>query len=185
MKCLIKINIAAAVSKAKALQNAEDCLSDDERLKQELSKTLELEEGIKTENPLQSPNESHFALTPLTQSKTHSPANGFTSVDCSTILCQELDRLERRLVNESSSDDNFSNMEVKDAPINLENIDSLLSPTEENIAMFPQLPLDDNEDKKSVAAECENQPKEVFDLKSFKKEVSITQFFFKQNTLNC
>ncbi|XP_013162820.1 PREDICTED: uncharacterized protein LOC106114244 [Papilio xuthus] len=48
---------------------------------------------------LQSPIESHFAVTPTTESKTSSPANGFTSVEGGKLLCEELDNL--------NIDDNF------------------------------------------------------------------------------
>ncbi|KAL0820601.1 hypothetical protein ABMA28_006444 [Loxostege sticticalis] len=42
---------------------------------------------------LQSPIESHFAVTPTIDSKTSSPANGFTSAECGQLLCEELDNL--------------------------------------------------------------------------------------------
>lgn len=42
---------------------------------------------------LQSPIESHFAVTPTTESKNSSPANGFTSIECNQLLCDELDNL--------------------------------------------------------------------------------------------
>ncbi|XP_068620301.1 protein FAM91A1 [Battus philenor] len=42
---------------------------------------------------LQSPIESHFAVTPTTDSKTSSPANGFTTVEGGKLLCDELDSL--------------------------------------------------------------------------------------------
>ncbi|CAH2042152.1 unnamed protein product, partial [Iphiclides podalirius] len=42
---------------------------------------------------LQSPIESHFAVTPTADSKTGSPANGFTSVEGGKLLCEELDSL--------------------------------------------------------------------------------------------
>ncbi|CAG5036134.1 unnamed protein product [Parnassius apollo] len=44
-------------------------------------------------NRLQSPIESHFAVTPTTESKTSSPANGFTSTEGGKLLCEELDNL--------------------------------------------------------------------------------------------
>lgn len=44
-------------------------------------------------NRLQSPIESHFAVTPTTDSKTSSPANGFTSAEGGKLLCEELDSL--------------------------------------------------------------------------------------------
>ncbi|GBP22606.1 Protein FAM91A1, partial [Eumeta japonica] len=52
------------------------------------------EEFMRTSNVrLQSPIESHFAITPSTESKNSSPANGFTSVECGQLLCEELDSL--------------------------------------------------------------------------------------------
>ncbi|XP_059059037.1 protein FAM91A1 [Achroia grisella] len=42
---------------------------------------------------LQSPIESHFAVTPTVDSKHSSPANGFTSVEGGQLLCEELDNL--------------------------------------------------------------------------------------------
>ncbi|XP_050352579.1 protein FAM91A1 [Nymphalis io] len=44
-------------------------------------------------NRLQSPIESHFAVTPTGDSKTSSPANGFTSAEGGKLLCEELDSL--------------------------------------------------------------------------------------------
>lgn len=51
------------------------------------------EEYSKTLTRLQSPIESHFAVTPTTESKNSSPANGFTSAECGQLLCDELDNL--------------------------------------------------------------------------------------------
>lgn len=51
------------------------------------------EEYSKTLTRLQSPIESHFAITPTTESKNSSPSNGFTSVECGQLLCDELDNL--------------------------------------------------------------------------------------------
>lgn len=51
------------------------------------------EEFSKTLTRLQSPIESHFAVTPTTESKNSSPANGFTSAECGQLLCDELDNL--------------------------------------------------------------------------------------------
>lgn len=42
---------------------------------------------------LQSPIESHFAVTPTVESMTGSPANGFTSLEGGQLLCEELDNL--------------------------------------------------------------------------------------------
>ncbi|CAH0724271.1 unnamed protein product, partial [Brenthis ino] len=54
----------------------------------------ETAEYTKTINSrLQSPIESHFAVSPTTDSKTSSPSNGFTSVESGRLLCEELDNL--------------------------------------------------------------------------------------------
>ncbi|XP_075981058.1 protein FAM91A1 [Anticarsia gemmatalis] len=51
------------------------------------------EEYTKSIARLQSPIESHFAVTPTTESKNSSPANGFTTVEGGQLLCDELDNL--------------------------------------------------------------------------------------------
>ncbi|XP_061720998.1 protein FAM91A1 [Cydia pomonella] len=52
------------------------------------------ESGDKSDDKrLQSPIESHFAVTPSTDSKTSSPANGFTTVEGGQLLREELDNL--------------------------------------------------------------------------------------------
>lgn len=153
-------------------------------MRQQLAENLNLD-NILQQNPLQSPIESHFALTPIVQSKTHSPANGFTSVDCSNILCQELDQLEKQVDTGETSGSDSSNlvMEADNWDIdwkneseksNLETIDNLLSPVDENISMFAQLPgagksADNAESVSGNVIEQNNA--EVFDTKSFKKEV--------------
>jgi hypothetical protein len=82
------------------------------------------------EDLLQSPDESHFALTPVSDSQRSSPANGFTSKESSELLRRELDELEeketRRMAHAVS-------------------IDGLMSPTDENISMFSR---DDSEEPK-------------------------------------
>lgn len=75
------------------------------------------------EKTLQSPVESHFALTPVTGSETSSPANGFASQECTDLLQQELDKLEVLEV---------ENSKRQAAPP----ADTLLSPTDEHIDMF-------------------------------------------------
>lgn len=58
---------------------------------------------------LQSPIESHFAVTPTTDSKASSPANGFTSIESGKLLCEELDNLniDTHLSKESIVSDDF------------------------------------------------------------------------------
>ncbi|XP_022920687.1 protein FAM91A1 [Onthophagus taurus] len=77
---------------------------------------------ISNEDRLQSPVESHFALTPTKNaSGANSPANGFLSKDCTDILKHELDQLELQ--------------EDEDELKRTKN-DSLLSPIDGNISMF-------------------------------------------------
>lgn len=91
------------------------------------------------EKLLQSPIETHFAVTPVSHSQAPSPANGFTSLDCSDILCQELDKLDQeqilsvqKITGEDGSE-KPTELKLDDTILTLE---SLLSPTEENISMF-------------------------------------------------
>ncbi|XP_045502023.1 protein FAM91A1 [Colias croceus] len=56
-----------------------------------VEKTTEYTKSINSR--LQSPIESHFAVTPTTDSKASSPANGFTSAEGGKLLCEELDNL--------------------------------------------------------------------------------------------
>lgn len=67
---------------------------------------------------LQSPVESHFALTPVNNSESSSPANGFTNQESTELLQEELDKLEI-----------LENSKKTKA-------DALLSPTDEHINMF-------------------------------------------------
>lgn len=160
----------------------EENIANEKKLRQQLSENLHLDDILK-ENPLQSPNESHFALTPIAQSKTHSPANGFTSVDCSNILCQELDQLEKQVSDSDNALSDALNSEEKwdidwtpeCDKSQLDTVDNLLSPMDENISMFAQLPSAD-----SNAARLDNVSNvtikdtiEICDSKSFKKEVNF------------
>lgn len=99
---------------------------------------------------MQSPVESHFAITPVTNSERSSPANGFTSLDCTDLLQQELDQLELQHVEQT--EDNVK--QEKTPELNLQStfsIDGLLSPTEETISMFLRT---HEEDKQSENNEC-------------------------------
>lgn len=83
------------------------------------------------EKKLQSPVENHFALTPITNSQSSSPANGFTSQECTNLLQEELDQLEiREEVRDSRKEQVALNMK------NSLSVDGLQSPTDENISMF-------------------------------------------------
>lgn len=90
---------------------------------------------------LRSPVESHFAMTPVTQSSSNSPANGFTSEDCTDILCQELEKLDKEQehilsVEKSNNTNNNNNNKPADLKLDLVTVESIMSPTEENISMF-------------------------------------------------
>lgn len=88
------------------------------------------------EDKLQSPVESHFALTPASSSATSSPANGFISHDCTDILNEELDQLEEGT---TLTVEKITNESGKSVEFTIENtvlVESLLSPTNENINMF-------------------------------------------------
>lgn len=84
---------------------------------------------------LQSPVESHFAVTPVANSEGSSPANGFTSVDCNDLLQQELDELEQK----ESKQTPEKKDDVGVRFINTVSMDGLLSPTDENISMFSRM----------------------------------------------
>lgn len=86
--------------------------------------------GLEPERLLQSPVESHFAVTPVDGSERSSPANGFVSKDSTDLLNKELDQLETPVVEELSPS-------VKPFLVrSVASIDSLLSPMDENISMF-------------------------------------------------
>lgn len=95
------------------------------------------------ERKLQSPVENHFALTPVTTSESSSPANGFTSQECTDLLREELDHL---VVHE----------EVREAKeslgleLNLKSsvsVEGLVSPLDENISMFTRDRESESKDK--------------------------------------
>lgn len=77
---------------------------------------------------LQSPVESHFALTPSTNSESSSPKNGFTSIEGTNLLQEELDQL---IMTEMKQDSEMTCC-VKGSI----SVDGLQSPTDENINMF-------------------------------------------------
>lgn len=85
---------------------------------------------LEPETYLQSPVESHFAVTPVESSERSSPANGFVSKDSTDLLNEELDLIDSGVMNMES---------VPQTPPNIASVasyDTLLSPTEENISMF-------------------------------------------------
>ncbi|CAG9815575.1 unnamed protein product [Phaedon cochleariae] len=97
---------------------------------------------------LQSPVESHFALTPSSNSHSSSPANGFTSQEGTNLLQEELDQLE--IQEETNQNIGFQ------LELNLKNsisIDGLTSPLEENINMFTR---DDDKEVRNDEKMVEN-----------------------------
>lgn len=100
----------------------------------------------KREHPknLQSPVESHFALTPTTNSESSSPKNGFTSTECSNLLQEELDQL---VLNEKESKELATGIKINPYA------DGLQSPAEETISMFSRIEntvIIDNENEEST-----------------------------------
>lgn len=93
---------------------------------------------IEDDKMLQSPVESHFALTPVTNSASSSPANGFTGVVCTELLNEELDQLEKEEMKLEDLAVQSSQSDEKLIPIDF-SIDALLSPTDENISMFTRI----------------------------------------------
>lgn len=100
---------------------------------QELSEHPDL---MRNDKPLQSPIETHFANTPLSQSETSSPANGFTEAGSSDLLCQELDKLNTEQILSVKTCDTEKTVTLKLEMETLESVETVLSPTEENINMF-------------------------------------------------
>lgn len=92
---------------------------------------------------LQSPDESHFALTPVNNT---SPANGFTKEGAS-LLEQELKQLD--------AEDRLKNKKKKELS-NSPSIETLLSPTEDNISMF-SMQEDDAEEQAQEAVNEQNR----------------------------
>lgn len=110
-----------------AISNENFCFANEILNKTESKQSTEVDE-----KRLQSPVESHFALTPVTSSEASSPANGFSGHVCTDLLQEELDQLE-------------NSMKIKDINVvdtkehKLENsfsIETLTTPSEEHINMF-------------------------------------------------
>lgn len=86
---------------------------------------------------LQSPVENHFALTPTTNSESSSPKNGFTSLEGTSLLQEELNQLVL--------DEELKNKEKVEMPLPLKNsisVDGLQSPTDGTINMFVRVEND-------------------------------------------
>ena len=123
------------------------------------------EEYSKTATRLQSPIESHFAVTPTTESKNSSPANGFTSVECGQLLCDELDNLALDDVTQHASKESIANSDdlvpIHSSSASIEDLEkkhSKNSTSKESIALSDDLvPIhsssvsSENLNKKSVS----------------------------------
>lgn len=110
-----------------------------------------IKEPLDSEKLLQSPIETHFANTPVSEGS-HSPANGFTSQDCSEILCQELDKLDKEQILSVQTDA----QKPTELKLDMVTIESIMSPTEENISMFT-ITKEEPKEKKEEVEECAAQ----------------------------
>lgn len=84
------------------------------------------------EKRLQSPVESHFALTPVTNSEASSPANGFSGHVCTDLLQEELDQLENTMKIKTLNFNDTKEIKIE----NSFSIETLTTPSEEHINMF-------------------------------------------------
>lgn len=130
------------------------------------SQTIDKDE---LEKKLQSPVENHFALTPVANSESSSPANGFTSQECTDLLREELDHL---VVHEEGREVK----EIVGLELNLKSsasVEGLVSPSEENISMFTI------DQEKRDAEEKEKSTK--LEVKKFesKPEAEVRNFFWR------
>ncbi|XP_028149865.1 protein FAM91A1 [Diabrotica virgifera virgifera] len=108
------------------------------------------QEKPEKETKLQSPVESHFAVTPVSNtSQSSSPANGFTSQEGSNLLQEELDQL---VVSQEGT--NKENITLELSLKNSLSIDGLTSPNEENISMFSR---DNKEENVKSESDCEQK----------------------------
>ncbi|CAH1109255.1 unnamed protein product [Psylliodes chrysocephalus] len=123
------------------------------------------EKSNNLDTKLQSPLESHFAVTPVSNnSQSSSPANGFTSQEGSNLLQEELDHL---VISEEVKENMNLELTLKSSI----SIDGLVSPLDENISMFVRdkpseiIQNDANEPKKiEEESETEQNPAEVWTL---------------------
>uniref|UniRef100_A0A6M2DPN4 Protein FAM91A1 n=1 Tax=Xenopsylla cheopis TaxID=163159 RepID=A0A6M2DPN4_XENCH len=92
--------------------------------------TLNTSDKFSPADELQSPNESHFSITPVKTVSESSPSNCFTSSDCDDILREELDNLE--ISNNTKCETNKCEKKIN----NILTSDDLMSPLDENISMF-------------------------------------------------
>ncbi|KAF5273065.1 hypothetical protein FQR65_LT04807 [Abscondita terminalis] len=109
------------------------------------NRSNEVKQNDDYEKQLQSPVESHFAVTPVHSSKTSSPANGFVNQDCTDLLKEELDLLDKKC----SLSDETMDKSINGSIQSLISFDALLSPMDENISMFsrqgePELAIIEN-----------------------------------------
>ncbi|XP_018574511.1 protein FAM91A1 [Anoplophora glabripennis] len=101
------------------------------------------------ERKLQSPVENHFALTPVTTSESSSPANGFTSQECTDLLQEELDHLVVREEVTEAKENLGLELNLKSSV----SVEGLVSPLDENISMFTRDRENQNKEEKRKLAE--------------------------------
>lgn len=124
------------------------------------NKTLPLDDA---DRKLQSPVESHFAVTPVTNSETSSPANGFINQDSTDLLKEELDQLDKdsRSIESLPLEEKIMNRSIQ----SLISFDTLLSPTDENISMFSR-----SEDQPNTTAVEDCSVGDTFNTKNIEQE---------------
>lgn len=121
-----------------------------------------------TNKKLQSPVESHFALTPTTNSESSSPKNGFTSIEGTNLLQEELDQLA---FNEEKIHTEI-NQTISSGKSSLF-ADGFQSPTDENISMFVRIENDLMKSNENLDVIAESTSNEKTDNNA---EVSISIF---------
>lgn len=110
--------------------------------------------------------ESHFANTPTTNSDGSSPKNGFTSIEGTSLLQEELNQLLLKEIKHQDS-------ELVPSVENNTSIDDLQSPTDENISMFVRLKSDNSKSNKTLdfSVDLEKKNKDERTAEVFKKYV--------------
>ncbi|XP_045777649.1 protein FAM91A1 isoform X1 [Maniola jurtina] len=149
----------------------------------------ETTEYTKPISNLQSPIESHFAVTPTTDSKASSPANGFTSIESGKLLCEELDNLniDTHRSKESIVSDDFvpihssiSFDDLQDSRTHSK--DSIKSISDELVQIHTPTNEKDNRKIKSEEQLCDlTNPKDKVDLNTDKfSDLSSEKDLLKQ-----
>lgn len=125
MKVQKGLNNNNSTSVPNAISNENFCFKSEVQKKND-TKTI----NDSDEKRLQSPVESHFALTPVTSSEASSPANGFSGHVCTDLLQEELDQLENSMKIQNLNETKEYELESSFS------IETLTTPSEEHINMF-------------------------------------------------